>query len=109
MRVTWTVLSPNWKLLSPSCPDRQKAEAEGRRRNAEPEQPLSDNSHTWRARFLCSPSPFSGDTPWDCPGGQLGAIITSTYPIRGLPTAESGDVPQASLRQGAVEAQRRDS
>ena len=23
MRVTWRVLSPNWKLLSPSCPDRK--------------------------------------------------------------------------------------
>lgn len=56
---------------------------------------------------LCSPGPSSGGTPWDCPGGQLAATITSAYLIRSLQTVRSEDVPQASLAQGAVGAQGR--
>lgn len=74
-----------------------------KQRHAKPKQQLCDNSCTSRALYLCSPGPFPGGTLWDCPGGQLGAITTSTYLIRGLQTVRSGDMLPASLAQGSPE------
>lgn len=77
-----------------------------KQRHAKPKQQFCDNSHTLRAPYLCSPGPFPGGTLWDCPGGQLGAITSSTYLIRGLQTVRSGDVLPAGLAQGSPEESR---